>query len=226
MSGMPLEFQVAGERRRAALWLPPNFDPGTRWPLVLALHGYGERGDDLEHTRNGLAQVLSDRPELYSAIVALPQCPGDRVWSWIDRPWAQGQGGAEEHVDALLETVLSRLPIDPDRVALTGNSMGGFGSFLIAAQGVERFHAVLPICGGGHPEEACAFGEVPVWIHHGRADDVVPAAESERMAAALRDAGARVRLDLHDGVGHESWDRVWSDPAVASFLCTGRLPGS
>ena len=227
---MTLEFSVDGRQRRAAVWVPPGFAarraaaPDHRWPLILALHGYGERGDDDEHLAHGLGPVLERHPERFDAIVVQPQCPRDLVWVVVDRPWARGHGSAEPHLDAVLDTALAELPVDPDRVALTGLSMGGFGTFVWGGRRIERFCALLAICGGGIPSEAAALTRRPLWAIHGDADDVVEVASSREMIAAIRAAGGEPRYTEYPGCGHNSWDRAYADPEVARFLQQHRRP--
>lgn len=223
---MPLEFQVDGSTRRAALWLPEDYTADKRWPLVVALHGYEERGDEFEHMLSGLGSVLTENPNLYRAVVVLPQCPTDLVWAVVDRPWAQGLGSAESHVEACIDRVCTRFSIDPRRIALTGNSMGGFGTFVIGARRAQRFRCLVPICGGGIPDEviedyASDLRGKPVWAIHGGDDDIVVPSESEHMVAALREVGAEVRHTVYGGVGHVSWEKAWRDPDVAEYLCIG-----
>ena len=135
---MAIPFEVDGATRHVAVWLPDNYDPGRVWPAILFLHAYEERGDHLEHLSVGIGPALERHPHLYQAIVLLPQCPEDRVWSVVDRSWADGMQDAEAHLDAALDAALDRLPIDPGRVALTGASMGGYATFAYGARHSSR----------------------------------------------------------------------------------------
>jgi predicted peptidase len=215
---MPLEYQVDGRRRRAALWVPPGYDPARRWPLVVFLHAYEERGDDEEHLAVGLAPTLARHPELYRALVLMPQCPADRVWVELDRPWAEGFPGAEHHVDAALNAALAEYPIDEARVSLTGCSMGGYAAFVHGSRRRGIYRAFAPICGGGEEEHARALAGAPLWAFHGDQDEVVPVDESRCMVAALRAAGGDPRYSELAGRGHEIWGEVYADPALAAFL--------
>lgn len=219
---MPLEYEVDGRRRQAALWLPAGYDPARRWPLVVFLHAYEERGDDGEHLAVGLGPTLAARPELYPALVLMPQCPADRVWAALDRAWAQGFESAEHDVDAALAATLAAYPIDPARVALTGASMGGFATFVHGARRRGTYRAFAPLCGGGEPEHARALAGAPLWAFHGAEDEVVPVEESRRMVAAHRAAGGDARYTELPGRGHAIWDEVYVDPALAAFLVGDR----
>lgn len=221
---MTIEFTVAGRRRRAPLWLPPGYDPARRWPLVVFLHAYEERGDDFEHLGVGIGPALDEHPELYSCIVLLPQCPRDLVWAVVDRPWAEGCGSAESHLDACIGAACARYPIDPARIALTGASMGGYGTFVYGARRAALFRAFGPVCGGGIPAEAAPLADAPVWIVHGTADDVVPVAESRVMVEAIRAHGGRGSLEFTeiDGAGHDVWNLAYRDPRFAAFLVGAR----
>jgi predicted peptidase len=224
--GVTLEFEVDGRRRRAAIWLPDDYDPARRWPLLVFLHAYEERGDDFEHLEVGLGPALRARPDLFPCVAVLPQCPADAVWSWIDRPWAQGQIGAEAHIDAAIEGAVRRFSVDPRRIALTGASMGGYGTFLYGSRHAGRFSALVPICGGGQPEGAAELAGARVWVIHGAADELVPPEESRSMVAAIRSCGGtgELRYSEYDNVGHAAWERAYVDPEVAAFLFAERAP--
>jgi len=212
-----IAYTVHGAERRASLWLPPGFAWNAPCALVVFLHAYEERGDDDQHLGVGIGPALQRYPALYTCPVLLPQCPRDRVWAEIDRPWADGLGSAEEHIDAAVEATLAQFAVDPGRIALTGASMGGFGTFLHGAHR-PRYRALGPVCGGGRPEDAAVLSQTPVWAWHGSRDDVVPPDESRRMIAALRAAGAEPRYDEVDA-DHHVWDRAYADPDFARFLC-------
>lgn len=179
-------------------------------PLVLFLHGSGERGSDLERVATvGLPHLLANLPE--PAFVAAPQCPENGRWT--------------EHLEgleALLDELLARYPIDPDRVYLTGLSLGGQGAWYLAARRPERFAAVVPVCGRTDPEHAERLRNVPIWAFHGADDGVVPPGESEKMINALRAAGSQAELTVFPGVGHDSWTPAYSDPGLYRWLFAQR----
>ena len=169
---LTLRDTVAPGLGRADVWLPPRHDPAASSALVVFLHGYGERGGDGEHLPVGLGPVLDEFPERFPGIVVLPQCPADRVWVSIDRPWAHGLPGAEEHVDAAVAVVRRSFWIDPARITLTGLSMGGFGTFVHGSRRTDVFRAFAPVCGGGQPGDAerIVTEGKPLFVAHGALD--------------------------------------------------------
>jgi len=149
---------------------------------------------------------------------------------WVDVSWADKTSmprAAEPTTDlravmAMLESVLNDEPIDQDRVYLTGISMGGFGTWDLAARKPERFAAILPICGGGDERVAGHLTALPTWCFHGDADTAVPVARSRSMIAAVRAAGGRPVYSELPGVGHDSWTPAYRDPFVLDWLFTQR----
>lgn len=217
--GAPLTF---GYR----LLRPASVDAGRTYPLVLFLHGAGERGADnasqLQYLPRWLAEDGNRR--LHPCFVVAPQCRTDRRWVEVD--WS-GEASVPQRpqltVDlaaavAALDAVSQAEPVDPDRVSLTGLSMGGYGAWDLAARMPERFAAVMPICGGGDEATAPRLVSLPVWCFHGGADDVVPVERSRRMVEAVKAAGGDIRYTEFPGVGHDSWTPAYRDPAVLEWL--------
>ncbi len=196
----------------AIVSLPEGYDaaPGRRWPLLLFLHGAGERGDDLSLV--GVHGPLKERAagrDLPFVIVA-PQVPtGER--------WTLGR------IAAALDGALASYRIDPDRVYLTGLSMGGFGTWEALQRMPERFAAAVPICGGGLPLGIEAARDVPVWNFHGAMDPVVPIEMSVGMVRALRNAGGDVRFTVYPDAGHDAWTETYANPEVYEWLLSHRL---
>jgi predicted peptidase len=196
------------------LALPEGYSAdGERWPLILFLHGAGERGSNLEKVKVHGPPKLIEAGQQIPAIVVSPQCPEESWWT--------------EHLDALealLDDLTSRLPVDPDRVYVTGISMGGYGTWALAASQPERFAAAAPICGGGSGVgTALRVGGLPIWAFHGDADPVVPVEESKRIVEAIeRFGGTRAKLTVYPGVGHDSWTRTYEDPAFWEWLLAQR----
>ena len=178
----------------------------TKLPLILFLHGSGERGDDLERVAiHGPLKYARAHPKEFPFQVVAPQCP-EHVW------WDVWQ------LQNLLDEVMTKYPVDPDRVYLTGLSMGGFGSWRLAAVAPERFAAVAPICGGGDPFVVSLWKELPFWVIHGGKDTTVPLALSAEPVAALRAIHGRVRFTVLPEAGHDSWTPMYNNPEFYAWL--------
>ncbi len=196
------------------LHLPADYDPevGGRWPLIFFLHGAGERGEDLEQIKvHGIPRVAEARPD-FPFVAVSPQCPVNRWWSDFLLP-----------LRLLLDEVMRLYAVDPDRVYLTGLSMGGYGTWHLATEYPDRFAAIAPICGGGHwaygfPERVCALKEVPVWAFHGARDDTVPLSEAEGLVRELKRCGGDVRLTVYPRVKHDSWTRTYDNPELYAWF--------
>lgn len=213
---------------RYLMSLPNGYDEQTerRWPLILFLHGAGERGTDpwLVAKHGPPARVQGDRSDPVARvlqdefIIVSPQCPPDQWWD-------------AAAVMALLDDVSVRLRVDPSRVILTGLSMGGYGTWDIGVRWPERFAALVPICGGGTDgvarstagERRAALRALPVRAFHGARDRVVVLAESERMVAALRAVGGvDVTLTVDPEAEHDSWSKPYADPALYAWMLERR----
>lgn len=196
------------------LHVPRGPAPTGGWPLVLFLHGSGERGRDVDLLRlQGLPKRLDEGLDL-PAIVVAPQCPLGDVWS--------------QHFPALLhllDTVSERHGADSDRVVATGLSLGGAGVTHLAAAHPERFAAVAPICGPWTWFYANAgLATLPVWAFHGDADEVVSVEDSRRLIARLRELGGTARLTEYPGVGHDAWSPAYADPELLDWMLAARRP--
>ena len=196
-----------------------------RLPLVVFLHGSGERGADneaqLKHFAGGTATEAFQAK--HPCFVLAVQCPADERWAEVT-PGADGKPNwgaglttaaaptrALRAVELALDEVMRTKPVDVDRVYLTGLSMGGFGSFDLAVRGPGRFAALVSVCGGGDPARAAALRALPVMVAHGIDDPVVPIACSRVMADAIRAAGGSVTVREYPGVGHDAWTRAYTD---------------
>ena len=194
---------------------PAGRMPGTGWPVILFLHGAGERGTDgLRQTTVGIGPALTRFPWRYQAIVVMPQCPPGVQWSPPELE------GALSALDAVVESAR----VDEHRVYLSGVSMGGFGAFALAARYPSRFAAIVPICGWGDPVTmARPLARMPMWVFHGADDEIVPVTHSREMVAAIRAAGnAALRYTEYRGVAHESWDMAYAEPELPGWLLRQR----
>lgn len=205
---------------------PAPAAPPRRWPLVLFLHGAGERGTDNAVQLKFLPKWLAD-PEArrrHPCFVLVPQCRPNHRWAEVawDAATSSPQPPAISTdlaaAVAALDDVLAREPVDPARVSLTGLSMGGYGAWDLAARMPERFAALVPICGGGDEATAPRLAALPIWCFHGAADNVVPVGRSRSMIEAVRAAGGKPRYSELEGVGHDAWTPAYRDPAVLDWL--------
>lgn len=204
-----------GAGSRWVLYLPPDYDPDREWPLVLFLHGRGEEGTDGRlQTEVGLGPALRRHPERWPAIVVFPQKPADR----------DGWTAWEPRVLMALMAARHESRVDPDRITLTGVSMGGFGAWMIAPRHRDLFAAIAPVCGGGDPADAPDLASLPTWAFHGTDDPVVPVEHTRRMVEAVRAAGGQPRMTLYEGVRHDSWERAYDEPELPAWLLEQRLP--
>lgn len=210
---------------RSRLLAPPMVERGRLYPLVLFLHGAGERGSDNERQLEYLPTWMAEPTlrERRPCFLLAPQCRAGGLW--IDVSWADGRSTPQGPpstdmlaVIAVLNAVVAAEPVDPARIYLTGLSMGGYGAWDLAARQPERFAALLPICGGGDEATAPRLTKLPIWCFHGAADQVVPVERSRRMIAAVRKAGGSPRYSELAGVGHDSWTPAYRDPAVLDWL--------
>jgi poly(3-hydroxybutyrate) depolymerase len=188
------------------LYLPKNYHASTApWPLVLALHGGGARGNDLRLVEeDGLANMAANGREFPFVLVS-PQCPAGRSWS-------------SEALLHLLDDVEQRFAIDKRRVYLTGYSMGGYGAWALAAKAPRRFAALAPLCGGGDPQTAKSLATIPIWAFHGELDSVVPLTESQEMIDAIKEFGKRSKISVLEGAEHGILSAVYEMPEFFEWM--------
>jgi predicted peptidase len=220
------EWQAADDTVVKYRWCAPKtIEPGKTYPLVLFLHGAGERGDDNKaQLKHGVIPIINGAEKLGKPVFLIaPQCPRDRWWS--EPAQDRTRLSAANQPNALLENVLALVgqlqkehPIDPKRLHVTGISMGGFGTWDLLARAPGRIASAIPICGGGDPALAKKFKHVPVWAFHGEADDVVPVEGTRKMIEALEKAGGKPKATYYPGVGHDSWTRTYDNPEVLRWL--------
>lgn len=201
------------------LMKPPVVDKGMTYPLVIFLHGAGERGDDnklqLLYFPTQMAQP--EWREKFPCYLLAPQCRNDKKWMEVD--WSnphdpempESPSSQLQTVMAMIEKTLAEEHVDKSRVYLTGLSMGGFGSFDLAIRKPDWFAAVAPICGAADPKKVGSIKDLPVWVIHGDADTAVPVERSRSAVKALKDAGGNPTYVEMPGVGHNSWTPGYSD---------------
>jgi predicted peptidase len=205
------------------LLTPEKIELGKKYPVVLFLHGAGERGADDRAQLRYLPTWMAE-PKMraaYPCFLIAPQVPTDA--KWVNSPWDKktGQPLPEKMSDSMklavgiLDEVIKTEPVDTSRVYLTGLSMGGYGTWDLAERMPERFAAVVPICGGGDDTKADRLVGIPLWCWHGDADPAVPVERSRQMIAAIKKAGGDPKYTELPGVGHDSWTKSYTDPQGA-----------
>jgi len=222
------------------LWVPSPLDPSRRYPLVLFLHGAGERGTDnrtqLAPNPDPLVFVAAENQARWPCFFIAPQCPAGQTWAGMtqgDR-WGDMDGRGDFTPDptwpmaatmaalsAMTNSGLYAEQIDLGRLYVTGLSMGGYGTWEAVSRWPGVFSAAIPICGGGDPERVGVVGSLPVWMFHAADDTVVPAVRSRQMTEALRDQGVTARLTEYPAslrIGHASWRPAYADPELLPWL--------
>ena len=197
-----------------ALYLPNDYlDKGEMYPLVLFLHGAGERGDNLELVKvHGIPKLIDDGHS-FPFITIAPQCPGEGYW---DRP---------EYVRSLIsliKEIMKTYDVDKTRIYGTGLSMGGLGTLAIAIQEPGLFAAIIPVCGGADLKKIVRINQLPIWLFHGDADSVIPVENSLSIYDSLKPINKHVFLTIYKGVGHDSWTETYENEAIYEWLLTYR----
>lgn len=196
--GQPLKYKYLD-------FVPANATD-KKLPAILFLHGSGERGDDLSKIENsGPRGYAKKNAKDFPFIVISAQCPYNDWWN----PLA---------VKDLVDEILAKYPIDPDRLYLTGLSMGGFGTWSVGSKFPEPFAAMVPICGGGDPKQIDKLVDMPLWVVHGGADKTVRPSQSYRMIEALRKKQGRVRFTFYPAAGHDTWTATYNDPRLYAWF--------
>lgn len=199
-------------------------------PLLLFLHGAGERGNDNKaQLVHGKAMMLTAARQ-YGAFVLAPQCPRGRKWAEVDwgKPTHKMPQESSQPLRLALEVIekmQKQYPVDPDRLYVMGLSMGGYGTWDAVQRYPDLFAAAVPICGGGD-ETAAGRIRAPAWAFHGDKDRAVPVSRSRNMIEAIKKAGGKPRYTEYPGVGHNSWDTAFKDPEMLKWLFSQRRRGN
>jgi predicted peptidase len=204
----------ADDQSKYVLFVPHGYSGDKAYPLILFLHGAGQRGDDGEGPAKGsLATAIRKSKggeKGFPFFVVFPQCRAKGNWS---------AGGPDaKRALAILAQVQKDYKIDDKRLYLTGLSLGGFGTWSLAAAHPEKWAAIAPICGGGNPTNAAKIKDLPCWCFHGDADPTVDVKKSRDMIEALKKAGGQPRYTEYPGVGHNSWDRAYGNPELYTWM--------
>lgn len=181
------------------LYLPTDYNNANKdFPLVLFLHGAGERGTDIEKVKiHGLPKLINQGKD-FPFIVVSPQCPEDIFWN-------------VDVLIALLDEIVNNYRVDTNRIYVTGLSMGGHGTWELAMRQPNRFAALAPVCGWADTSKACSIAHIPTWVFHGAKDEVVPVKAAEDMVKALKNCGSDVKLTIYPEANHDSWTETYNN---------------
>jgi predicted peptidase len=194
------------------LFLPVEYgkDAAKKWPLIVFLHGSGERGTDLNRVKVHGPPKLVDKDPTFQFMVLSPQCPTGQRWNSMV-------------LNALLDEIEAKYAIDRDRIYLTGLSLGGFGTWDWAMAEPNRFAAIAPICGRGEVRGAKRIKQIPAWVFHGDKDEAVPLKDSKDMVEALEKAGGKPKLTIYPDTGHDSWTKTYENPELYKWFLEQKL---
>jgi predicted peptidase len=194
------------------LFLPTSYGENEqRWPMIMFLHGAGQRGDDVNKVKEHGPPKIVENQKDFPFILISPQCPNDD-W-WPDKT---------EVLINLLDDVVSRYDVDTERIYLTGLSMGGYGTWALAGRYPDRFAAIAPVCGGGSFYMAYKLKDVPVWAFHGAKDDLIPLRESEDVVNFVKEFGGDARLTVYSDAGHDSWTQTYDNQELYDWFLKHR----
>ena len=185
-------------------YLPPGYALQNNWPLMIFLHGSGERGTDLQRVKiHGPLKVAQEM--LLPFVIIAPQCREKQSWS-------------AELLTGFLVTILNSYSIDTKRIYVTGLSMGGTGTWELAKRSPELITAIAPICGRGSPMNICNLKDMPVWAFHGAKDEIVPLSFSTTVISQLKECGGNARLTIYPEAGHDSWTETYDNPELYEWF--------
>jgi len=220
------EFQMTGQHEKSfqktvtktvscryLLFLPRDYGREEKpWPLIMFLHGAGERGSDLEKVKVHGPPKIVEKQKDFPFIVVSPQCPEEKWWP-----------GQIDILINLLDDIESRYNVDKDRVYLTGLSMGGYGTWSLACEYPERFAAIAPICGGGQRLLAGKLKDMPIWAFHGAKDKTVPPERSQEMVDAVNSRGGNAKLTIYPDAAHNSWTATYDNKELYDWFLQHRI---
>ncbi len=187
------------------LFLPEDYESKASHPMIVFLHGAGERGDNLDRVKvHGPPKIVQSKPD-FPFIVLSPQCPKNQRWITTD-------------LMDLIQHIKSNYKVDAERIYLTGLSMGGYGTWDLAANYPYEFAAIAPVCGGGNPRNTRRMGHLPAWVFHGGKDTVVPISQSEGMVAGMEKAGGSPKFTIYPDAGHDSWTATYNNPKLYKWF--------
>ena len=195
-------------------YLPKDYDPAKEYPLVLFLHGAGERVQDPHQAMfHGYMKYVREQGKEYPFIFIAPQCIGNAYW-----------GSYTESLSAFLDFILETYAVDRRRVYLTGLSMGGTGTWMFAMARPNTFAAIMPVCGSGIYWNVANLLKTPIYMVHGDCDTCVPISGSVEMLTSINSRGGNAKLKICYGVGHDAWNYAYTDDALLEWMLSQRLP--
>lgn len=204
--------------------IPADYNPKTKYPLVLCLHGAGGRGDDNQSRGTEAFRALNKAQAKYPAFLLTPQCPKKK--QWVNTPWRKGSYSLNKVpiskemtlVVQILNAIEKEFSIDPTRIYVTGQSMGGFGTWDIIMRYPKKFAAAIPISGGADPSQAKNIAHLPVWTYHGDKDNAVPVSGTREMVEALKKADGKIKYTEYKDGKHNIWVRAWKGKELIPWL--------
>lgn len=201
---VPLPEETASKlkcmNKEFILSTPKNYESAESVPLIIFLHGSGERGTDINKVAvHGIPKIAPKNKD-FEFMGVSPQCLKKDKMRWTI-----------EDLDLLLDHVIKTYKVDKKRIYLTGLSMGGYGTWAWAAKRADVFAAAAPICGGGNPADASKYGKLPIWVFHGDKDKAVKIEKSQAMVDAIKKVGGNVKFTIYPGVGHDSWTATYNN---------------
>jgi len=192
------------------LYLPKDYDVKDKLPLMLFLHGAGERGNNLEQVKvHGPAKLIAQGKD-FPFIVVSPQCPENIRWK-------------HEWLVALIDEIVAKYKVDENRIYVTGLSMGGYGTWRLATEISNRLAAIIPICGWGDPPAAYLIGDLPIWTFHGAKDNVVPIKSTEEMVEKVKSNKGNIKFTVYPEAMHDSWTETYNNPEIYEWLLSHTL---
>lgn len=214
------------------LYIPKDYDKEKSYPVMLFLHGAGERGDNNESQLvNALPILAKTSPDLLAEmIIVAPQCPANE--QWVAASWSNGNYSTQKYAESkalktamkILDQTIADYSCDTDRLYVMGLSMGGYGTWDVLARHGERFAAGIPLCGGGDPSQAEKLKEIPIWTYHGDADTTVKFEGTQGMVEAIRAAGGeKIIFTPVAGAGHNIWNTASGNKELLPWLLSNKL---
>ena len=196
---------------RYLIYLPKDYEQRKSCPLLLFLHGEGERGDNMDLVKRHGPPKLIGKGKDFPFMVVSPQCPKDKQWE-------------PSELVVFLDEIVGRYKVDQDRIYLSGLSMGGYGTWDLAAYAPDRFAALVPISGSSDPRTAKRIAHIPTWVFHCAKDQWTSVEYSQKMVDALKENGSNVKFTVYTRAGHDAWSKAYSNPQLYEWLLQQKRP--